>query len=462
MGMYYEGVETDKYNMDFSAQNGKFADDKEIVDEGRTVAKMSGKAAGAASTPRFAYFAPTAVDANEYKIIDTAFKVDPEGVTGTYTANGVSKFRIYYMPVPGQYIINGANYAAEGLDPEKWSKFIYVPATDTTLQQGYNKYSPYIFNANQKTAFNYTLGEYVKVTWDAEDENLPPYENNNLSIPYGYDGINMGFIVEPYMNAAGPNTDLYLDYFRLYRKGVLEVTYNTNAPAGTTATGEISADTNRGAGTGYVLSTEHPEIEGYDFIGWALNKDAYPNEVVKTIDLTRDTTVYAVWAKKNVPLSYSGNSIRVNEPSGIRFKASLSKTLKNDEKTAEYGFIVTRESFLEDKGMDYLTFKHNDVTYVFGANYKAGTDVDKVYETVDDNVFFTAVIYGIKASEEAYRERLVVRPYIKYDGNTLYGTPMARSIYSVAKSLKDSGYKNLNETEIDYLKGILTVCNEDI
>ena len=49
------------------------------------------------------------------------------------------------------------------------------------------------------------------------------------------------------------------------------------------------------AGDGYILSENIPERECYTFLGWGISPDA--KDVVTKLDVTKDTTVYAVWKK---------------------------------------------------------------------------------------------------------------------------------------------------------------------
>ncbi len=81
------------------------------------------------------------------------------------------------------------------------------------------------------------------------------------------------------------SSDVYLDYFRVYRNGVFTVTYDTNAPAGfeDMIQTEVDPDTGRGGGTGYLLKGERPKISGFTFRGWATKPDATGEDVVDSI-----------------------------------------------------------------------------------------------------------------------------------------------------------------------------------
>ena len=184
------------------------------------------------------------------------------------------------------------------------------------------------------------------------------------------------------------------------------------------------------------------------------------NNAATTVKVHVDNFKFYYNPECNTPKAYAENSIRVAEPNGIRFKSSLTKTLKSDAKTTEYGFIVTRSTLLGDKDDDYLTFEQTDVKYVSGVSYGTvnGEHVDKIFSEDTYNLYFTAAITGIKADKGSYMEDLVVRPYIKHDGETIYGSAMRRSVYDVAVALKANGYTDLDEKAIAMVNSILAIC----
>ena len=144
--------------------------------------------------------------------------------------------------------------------------------------------------------------------------------------------------------------------------------------------------------------------------------------------------------------------------------ASVDTETKNSDKTTEYGFLVTRESLLAGESAENLTFEQNKIKYVSGVSCGTvdGEKVDYVYSSDSYNVMFTAAVHGLPETEEAYREKLVVRPYIKYDGKNVYGSPMYRSVLSVAKAIRDGGYDKLNDDGIAVVQRVLEICNEEI
>ena len=75
------------------------------------------------------------------------------------------------------------------------------------------------------------------------------------------------------------------------------------------------------------------------------------------------------------------------------------------------------------------------------------------------NVYLVSVLKGITNDDaERVNDVFVVRPYIKYGNETIYGSPMIRSVYEVALSLKEEGYPNLDAEGISMVDSILDIC----
>lgn len=278
-----------------------------------------------------------------------------------------------------------------------------------------------------------------------------------------------GFCVDPLQATYGAY--VYMDYLRVYRRGLQTITYATNAPVGATVVKEVAADTNRGLGYGYLLKDVRPEVEGYVFLGWGLTPDA--TETVNSITVDGNETVYAVWAKAetvNTPevtdeVEIRGNGEN-NDTNGIRFKSAIKPSEKAN--LDEFGFLATREVLLpyadEEKttrNHDYLTFNHkvngeDKNYYVQGVAYDADGDIDLINSEKDDGgIIYTAVVTGIPLENKT--EKMVVRSYAKYTVNgkemVVYGNTNAASLYDVATSIKNAGgeaYTN-NQAYIEYI-----------
>ncbi len=292
------------------------------------------------------------------------------------------------------------------------------------------------------------------------DMSTPTHQSNNIQWTGGKNGKLYGFAVD--MNRAYYSGDTYLDYFRVYRDGIFTVTYDTNAPAGfeDMIQIEVDPDTGRGGGTGYLLKGERPKISGFTFRGWATKPDATVEDVVDSIDLTGNTTVYAVWS--DIPSSPETDKSNVNIRSGadnvngIRFASSV--TTSNKALLEEYGFIIAREDILGSNELTFLLKKEdeNKPLYVYGAAYDKKTGLDLQYDVNGSNIIFTAVCTNIPA--EHYATKLVARTYAKYAVNghafTVYGDSVVKSIKEVAQSIKDAGGAAYEDNK-DYIDSIL-------
>lgn len=277
-----------------------------------------------------------------------------------------------------------------------------------------------------------------------------------ISLKSGYD-IGYGFSIDPVNGGDGTRFghDIYIDYIRLYRKGIKTVTYDTNAPAGATVISEVPADTGRGVGVGYLLTGDKPAVEGYTFVGWAESADALPADTVESIDLTDDITVYAVWVQNeqySAPVMQSDVAIKgTGAKNGLRFKSVIRPSVKDN--FDEFGFITTREIFLpydsatDTYDADALTFLfkkngENTERFATGVAYNEADGTDKIFgDTEDGGIVYTAVLTGIPLANK--NENMVVRPYAKFTANerhmTIYGTAVKASLYQAAEAIRTAG-----------------------
>ena len=285
--------------------------------------------------------------------------------------------------------------------------------------------------------------------------------NGNSTAPWTYGEFVYGFAVDP--NRVNYSGDTYIDYLRVYRDGIFTVTYDTNAPDEYSVDiKEVAPDTGRGVGTGYLLKGERPEIDGYIFRGWALTPDATAADVVDSVDLTGDLTVYAVWEEalyNTAPdmENFAGIRSGSDNINGIRFRSVIDPETKAF--MDEYGFIVARKDVLGDNELTFEFKKEGTGTplYVTGVAYNKdeGKDIQYSVEPNGDTVF-TAVCVGIP--EAHFSTEIVARAYAKYSNNngpsfTVYGSTVTRSIAQVAKDIKDAeGEDYINNKEyIDYI-----------
>ncbi len=264
------------------------------------------------------------------------------------------------------------------------------------------------------------------------------------------------------MMIIGETASFVVDNIKLYYKAPVTVTFKDST--GNAATVPEAVKMIKGDTLDLSEITCTTENSTLSFEGWSYTAGGELIEGNPVINESK--TLYAVWSDKIKPVSYNENSIRVNDPMGIRFKSSVKNEIKADSKTTEYGYIVTTRARLNGKADDYLTFEQNDVFYLTGVNYgydeKLEANVNRVFGTDDKNTYFTAIVYGINPSKKNYEEVIVVRPYVKYDGQTVYGDPMARSVVDVAKALRDGGYNGLDKNSKKFVTDILEICGENV
>ena len=324
-----------------------------------------------------------------------------------------------------------------------------------------------------------TVGGYHLFTADMRDE-----ANSHSACPWNSVEQMHGFVIQP--NAAYYYGDTYVDYLRVYRGGITTVTYDTNAPDGyeELILAKVAPDTGRGVGKGYLLTGEQPEIEELTFVGWALTPDASVADVVNAIDLTGDTTVYAVWVEEAslVPQTLAKNQIRTSDPMGLRFAALIDLPVKTGNTTAlpslagvspdEYGFIVSRKALLGERELNFgfgpdengKGVTSDGVTYVSGAAFKRVGDAvvtDIVYDidgsrlpevTEGENEAFTAVVTNIP--DTMYDDVIVARPYIRFGDRYFYGEAREASLTMIAEEM-NKNYDSLSQAEKDVVDKIL-------
>ena len=167
-------------------------------------------------------------------------------------------------------------------------------------------------------------------------------------------------------------------------------------------------------------------------------------------------------------LTYHGFSIRVTGKSGIRFKTGISTDLRsrlaagsvNGYCLREYGTLVmnnaNREQYPMVKGG---TKVQSGMSY--GADGNGGF-TDLVYETMDGRYRYTSVLVGMPASQ--YKQEFAFRGYIILEKNgrtvTLYGPPVAKSIYSLAEQLLERGSYEQGSATYEFLVKLINDAEE--
>lgn len=162
-------------------------------------------------------------------------------------------------------------------------------------------------------------------------------------------------------------------------------------------------------------------------------------------------------------LTYHGFSIRIVGKSGIRFKTGISAELRNQLTTTgvngytlkEYGTLVMKNA---NRGT-YPMIKDGEKVLsgmAYGTNSE-GKLQDNIFETVDNRYRYTSVLVGMPASE--YKTDYAFGGYavLEKDGQTttIYGPVVARSIYTQAQRLLNSGYYAKGSSEDVFLRTLI-------
>lgn len=163
-------------------------------------------------------------------------------------------------------------------------------------------------------------------------------------------------------------------------------------------------------------------------------------------------------------LTYHGFSIRITGKSGIRCKTGISADLRkqlaagsaNGYRLREYGTLLmnnaNRAQYPMVKGGAKV-----QAGMAYGINADGGfTDV--VYETVEGRYRYTSVLVGIPASQ--YKTEFAFRGYIILEKNgqqiTLYGPPVAKSIYSLAEQALERGAYEPGSEAYEFLQRLIS------
>ncbi len=149
-------------------------------------------------------------------------------------------------------------------------------------------------------------------------------------------------------------------------------------------------------------------------------------------------------------LSYHGFSARITGESGIRFKSGIDQNVRNTliatgisgYRLVEYGTVSFHYPQYYDS-YPFVICENDELPTGYGKSYwkEGSTTYDFIVETVDGRIRFASVRVGIDDANLA--TEFIFRAYIKLTNGTktiiLYGAPMTRSIYTIAKYYMDRG-----------------------
>ena len=163
--------------------------------------------------------------------------------------------------------------------------------------------------------------------------------------------------------------------------------------------------------------------------------------------------------------SYHGFSIRVQSPSGIRFKSGISTALRDaltgdgveGYRLTEYGTMSMAASNLE-----HYPFVRDCEKVRSGRSYwtENGKLNDNITETVDGRHRFASVLTGVPdrqlGSEIAFRAYGVL---VNEEGEEvlIYGPTMRRSIYTVAQQVAAAGEFKKGTAGFNYVQNLTTL-----
>ena len=188
-----------------------------------------------------------------------------------------------------------------------------------------------------------------------------------------------------------------------------------------------------------------PKVEGHIYVNtgfeahtvYSVDSDGVPTKILELDDAI---------------LGFDGASIRTSGVQGIRFRSSVSNiarglTLGTDGfEIKEYGFVVTAENKVTGlEGKDYeldMSLLENNKA-LKGIVFDRVSGQDLIHTIENGRTSFTVVLLNIPLSKENLTTTIASRPYyILSDGENelvFYGSITKRSVYDVAKTIKDAG-----------------------
>ncbi len=272
-------------------------------------------------------------------------------------------------------------------------------------------------------------------------------------------------------NSHGVVAKVYSDGIELWGRDFVNEKWISRGYTGLTFKSECAIDeislTKTACADGIVLTANEVEGASYTWVVDGIQSDVTTNSVTVAKDfdgyvalrITTADGAYRSEVFENVADAQWGEVIKsVNEvsmrigeddnASGIRYAATINTA--NREGADEYGFIVTRQTFLTNYGGELtFDFKLTDGTplYVYGKNYLKNADgtvaVDKVFESLADGIKFTGVVTGLNVDDPVQVcETMVARPYAKItvggEQQIVYGETVSASLQQIASYIRDN------------------------
>ncbi len=299
--------------------------------------------------------------------------------------------------------------------------------------------------------FNYQFTDFTAGGWNEFSVTWSTGKND----AYGLGSVQMYLF---YDNLASASTIAYDNIMLYYKPFTAEITLraNNNPVAKDIVLSDVSTS---GITVDELISNIRTPLGGMDLVGLAYDK-AGTNMLEGTVVVGGDARFFMIWKESdldpNAPVSENVNSIRTDDPIGMRFRSYMTSSIY--ESATQVGWIFTRYDLLEAKEINpYDFYLDTDVTKVSAFN-KDTDGTNKVFGTDDTNTFITVVAYNIP--EAHYETTLVARPFTVVDGTAYYGYPIERSICEVADAILDGGYAGCTNDQRDYIMSILTACGK--
>lgn len=360
---------------------------------------------------------------------------------------------------------NGNHYTS-GSNTTKWPQ---VAQTNWGNVEGKAGYYTYMFDVMSSVAATMTKGSSFDDmpdgfcgeanVWDTVVVTYTMAEDGVLLAPAGGTWANFSFSDLNVATISFDNAKMYWKPF--------------TATVDLLANGAVAATKTKVSTSGVLVSdlVDGVKVKGYAVTGVKLGTETYGLE--DTIKVPCDCQLELALEEQDInpatPTTNEEKSMRIDDPTGIRFKAELTKADMTD--TTEYGWIVTREKLLTDAGIAAADFTlDSNVKMSRGWNYGNGTETAKIFEQDDEFAWFTAILYFSATEDDGLPSvdkiagKLVARPFVKNGDEYLYGEPTApTSMFEIALAIynDEDKYNELNGNAQVYIEDLLIKADAD-
>lgn len=214
MGMAFEGTNDKNVNFNIGILSGdsNVTDASYVTEDSRTAVRIYCENGG--WNPRFHALAETPFDPEEYTLVQYVYKA-----------------------------AQGQNTAGTDITGSS-ARLLYWTSAETNG-----------FYTDGEHKIGGDIGIAVDNAWKTLTYDMSDAANGLAAHPWNKTGGIYGISASPLRAPALAVS--YIDAIRVYRKGVVTVTYDTNAPEGAAVLQTVEADTNRDVGTGYYLSKQY-------------------------------------------------------------------------------------------------------------------------------------------------------------------------------------------------------------